>query len=683
MPIKAAGIEVTALKLGGVNVARAKYNGIEVFTAFRPPSPITFSITAGFASGLIGYWGARGAGSISDASIVTLDGEAATVTQLAFGPSLGTNELRFSIRQAGLGVGDADQFPVEIRIARGSTVGTFVPKATEDIRATSDGVSRDYVPVSGGVAPSSVIQFGQRSRVTISWTRDTTPDFGTATIAAQSWMQNTAITDLVLPAATGGNSPLTYSLSPALPAGLTFTAATRTISGTPSAAAAEATYTYTVTDADGDTDTIQFSITVAASGRTITATLTIPANRYIAFRDGGRPVKAWGNITATEAPIPAEFRASRSVATSLRSVWFYNDGSLRLDLTSGDFSDAWETTGTIRFQSGSFDVALNAPGDRDEPYAWPAGTIATQQYNAIASGVLTITLTVPVTTVSGAISIPGAQFNSGRAQRGGQAATIGFKRWSGNTQILVPQQFRDDPAVQLYVSQLVLWQDGYVSLQLGPGVDPSLTDAWEAAGTMRVQAVGIDITLDAPGNGRTPYDWPTGTITTAQYNAAGGPCTITLAAPSVAPFTQAIALPTTRYSVGDGFRGWSWPSGVSNPTISADLVDRASRWFAGATLQPRRATFGNRLVLQFSSQLTGGPVTGADLSDAFEARGEIVVVLSTGERIALSMADYGDPGAPYVLIVTGADATEWQNVWDELITSGRKSGTLRLTLPSS
>ena len=57
---------------------------------------------------------------------------------------------------------------------------------------------------------------------------------------------------LVLPAASGGTAPLTYSLSPALPAGLTFDAATRTIAGTPRAAA-ETAYTYTVTDANGAT----------------------------------------------------------------------------------------------------------------------------------------------------------------------------------------------------------------------------------------------------------------------------------------------------------------------------------------------------------------------------------------------------------------------------------------------
>ena len=63
-----------------------------------------------------------------------------------------------------------------------------------------------------------------------------------------------------LPAATGGNGTLTYSLSPSVP-GLTFEAATRTLYGT---ARAPGTYhmRYRVQDRDGDTDSQSFTVTV-------------------------------------------------------------------------------------------------------------------------------------------------------------------------------------------------------------------------------------------------------------------------------------------------------------------------------------------------------------------------------------------------------------------------------------
>ena len=73
----------------------------------------------------------------------------------------------------------------------------------------------------------------------------------------------TAIVPLTLPEVAGGTPPLTYSLAPALPAGLTFDAATRTISGTPLAAAPATEYTYTVTDgANASTSLPPFSIEV-------------------------------------------------------------------------------------------------------------------------------------------------------------------------------------------------------------------------------------------------------------------------------------------------------------------------------------------------------------------------------------------------------------------------------------
>ncbi len=58
------------------------------------------------------------------------------------------------------------------------------------------------------------------------------------------------VAGLVLPVGTGGTAPLTYSLSPGLPAGLSFDPVTRTVSGIPTAEG-QPVYTYTVTDAHG------------------------------------------------------------------------------------------------------------------------------------------------------------------------------------------------------------------------------------------------------------------------------------------------------------------------------------------------------------------------------------------------------------------------------------------------
>lgn len=75
-----------------------------------------------------------------------------------------------------------------------------------------------------------------------------------------------------LPAASGGNAPLRYSLAatPALPRGLAFDAATRRIHGTSEAAQAARTYSLTVTDADGSPASLSFTLAVAAQAPSVT-----------------------------------------------------------------------------------------------------------------------------------------------------------------------------------------------------------------------------------------------------------------------------------------------------------------------------------------------------------------------------------------------------------------------------
>jgi hypothetical protein len=80
----------------------------------------------------------------------------------------------------------------------------------------------------------------------------------------QTWTVGDAV-HMSLPAASGGNPPLAYGLSPDLPAGLTFDAAARTIAGTPTTVESATTYVYSATDDDDDTASIQFQASVAAA----------------------------------------------------------------------------------------------------------------------------------------------------------------------------------------------------------------------------------------------------------------------------------------------------------------------------------------------------------------------------------------------------------------------------------
>ncbi|MEW6644196.1 MAG: putative Ig domain-containing protein [Pseudomonadota bacterium] len=84
----------------------------------------------------------------------------------------------------------------------------------------------------------------------------------TQAIATKSLITNSAATPFTPVTGGGGTAPLTYTISPALPAGLTLTSSTGAIGGTPTSASPLTTYTVTVTDANGATATATFQLAV-------------------------------------------------------------------------------------------------------------------------------------------------------------------------------------------------------------------------------------------------------------------------------------------------------------------------------------------------------------------------------------------------------------------------------------
>ena len=90
-------------------------------------------------------------------------------------------------------------------------------------------------------------------------------------VAPQIYDVNMAIPPLTLPEAAGGDGALTYTLTGDLPEGLTYTMATRTLTGTPVAVASAVTLTWSVVDDDADVapggaDTLTFTVEVVSAG---------------------------------------------------------------------------------------------------------------------------------------------------------------------------------------------------------------------------------------------------------------------------------------------------------------------------------------------------------------------------------------------------------------------------------
>ena len=180
---------------------------------------------------------------------------------------------------------------------------TFAPGTTEqtiDVTVIGDAVDepdetvvvRLHSPVNATLPTGAEVGTGT---ITDDDDADLKPTFGDAQVPPQRYVQNVEIAPLVLPAATGGDGPLTYTLtgpgpSGALLEGLTYTppggaaggaAMGGTLTGTPAVAAEEAVWTLTATDIDGDTATLTFTVEVAPDLVPTFGDARVPVQRYV------------------------------------------------------------------------------------------------------------------------------------------------------------------------------------------------------------------------------------------------------------------------------------------------------------------------------------------------------------------------------------------------------------------
>ena len=197
-----------------------------------------------------------------------------------------------------------------------------------------------------------------------------------STIAAQAWTVGTAVS-LTLPTATGGTGTITYSLSPTLPAGVTFTASTRSLAGTPTAVFTSATFTYTAEDADGTTLDQTFTIVVAAAVAT-DAVFTITPE-----------------VATIEAGTTADIDITSDVSVN--------------GLTAADISVDSGTLGSLTGSGTSYTIPLTAPSTG-------SGTITiTIQADAVTQGNAETTATVDYAEIEDTIYLHDANSDEFKA----------------------------------------------------------------------------------------------------------------------------------------------------------------------------------------------------------------------------------------------------------------------------
>ena len=151
-----------------------------------------------------------------------------------------------------------------INAVRASTSLTLTFTATAANLVTADVVFPVRVTVTDPAGAGGNVTVTDELSITImpaAGPPDTTPAFSVSFISPDPVFTTGIAVNLTLPAATGGNGALTYTLTPAI-AGLTLDPTTHVLSGTPTVSAGSTPYTYTVTDEDGDFVSLVPDITV-------------------------------------------------------------------------------------------------------------------------------------------------------------------------------------------------------------------------------------------------------------------------------------------------------------------------------------------------------------------------------------------------------------------------------------
>ena len=265
---------------------------------------------------------------------------------------------------------------------------------------------------------------------------DTAPSFGSQTVPDQSFTVGEAITPLVLPAASGGNGSLSYSLTPSIP-GLTFDQNSRTLSGSPTTAG---TYnmTYRVQDGDANTaasdaETLSFTVTVEEAPEPDTApsfgSQTVPDQSFTvgeAITPLVLPAASGGNGSLSYSLTPSipglTFDQNNHTLTgSPTAAGRYN---VEYSVEDGDANTAASDAATLTFM-----VTVEEAPEPDTAPSFDSQTVPNQSYTV---GVAISALVLPAASggngplsYSLTPSIPGLTFDQNSRTLTGTPTTTG------------------------------------------------------------------------------------------------------------------------------------------------------------------------------------------------------------------------------------------------------------------
>ena len=375
--------------------------------------------------------------------------------------------------------------------------------------------------------------------------------FGTSTIANQAWLVGTAVSQ-TLPGAIGGTGDKTYTLSPTLPTGATFTASTRVLAGTPSATFASATFTYTAEDEDGTTVELTFAIVVTASAITFASTIA---------------AQAWTVGTSISLTLPA---ASGGVGTFTYSLSpttpsgiTFTGGSRVLAgnptgrFTSASFTyTAEDSDGVTRTQT--FTIVVTAPAITFSPTSfanqvWTVGTAVNLTLPAGSGGVGTLTASLTGTLPGSVTFVASTRRLAGNPTATFSSASFTYTMTDAESEsesltftIIVADSFEISITVP---AQADSGETADILSTISNPNNNTLTITWKATAGDIADDSAEDTTITIPGT--STIIAVTCTVTTDANETATATAYITVGAPAANIFTPAVRIEIEGVDVTD------------------------------------------------------------------------------------------------------------------------------------
>ncbi|MBV8630351.1 MAG: Ig-like domain repeat protein [Silvibacterium sp.] len=136
------------------------------------------------------------------------------------------------------------------------------------------------------------------------------PVKATTVIASKALTVSQSAVNFTPVTGSGGTPPLSYSVSPSLPGGLTLSSSTGEVTGVPTAVSLQTTYTVTVTDANGQAATANFVLTV---NKAVTATTVFPATTLTV----NQPSASFTPVTSSGGTAPYSYTVAPSLPAGL------------------------------------------------------------------------------------------------------------------------------------------------------------------------------------------------------------------------------------------------------------------------------------------------------------------------------------------------------------------------------